>query len=84
MKMEDDLKSLREALDSTDPQVLLNALMRAISLVESLIDENASVWALIEEQKASEVAAHAEALKKELDRKIAETFSLINSKVVLA
>jgi hypothetical protein len=59
-------------------------LRAAIDLIESLQDENASVWSMIDEMRASEVEAHSENLKKELDRKITETLGLVRSKVALA
>ncbi len=79
-----DVKSLKIALDSSDVNVLTGALKAAIDLIESLQDENASVWSMINEMRASEVEAHSENLKKELDRKITETLGLVRSKVALA
>jgi hypothetical protein len=79
-----DVKSLKVALDSSDVDALADALREAIDLIESLQDENASVWSLIDEMRASEVEAHSENLKKELDRKITETLGLVRSKVALA
>jgi hypothetical protein len=79
-----DVKSLKVALDSCDVDVLTDALKAAIDLIESLQDENVSVWSLIDEMRASEVEAHSENLKKELDRKITETLGLVRSKVALA
>ncbi len=79
-----DVKSLKVALDSCDVDVLTDALRVAIDLIESLQDENVSVWSLIDEMRASEVEAHSENLKKELDRKITETLGLVRSKVALA
>jgi hypothetical protein len=78
------IKKIKAGLESSDTAVLLDCLSLALSVIESLSEENSSVWGLIDEMKASEVQAHSDVLKKELDRKIAETFSLVNSKVVLA
>jgi hypothetical protein len=80
----ENVKSLKAALDSSDVDVLAGALRAAIDLIESLQDENASVWSMIDEMRASEVEAHSENLKKELDRKITETLGLVRSKVALA
>ena len=79
-----DVESLKIALSSSDVDVLTGALRTAIDLIESLRDENVSVWSLIDEMRASEVEAHSENLKKELDRKITETLGLVRSKVALA
>lgn len=79
-----DVTTLKIALDSSDVDVLKDALRAAIDLIESLQDENASVWSMIDEMRASEVEAHSENLKKELDRKITETLGLVRSKVALA
>lgn len=77
------LKSFKKN-GNADLDELYAALTAAIGLIESLKDESDSVWGMIEEQKASEIEAHATSLKKEIDRKIAETLSLVGTKVVQA
>ena len=49
-----------------------------------LIEENSSVWSMIDEIKSSEIEAHASSLKKELDKKILDTLSLIGTKIAQA
>jgi len=82
--IEKDIKRLESIQPDAHPDKIFNALCDAIMLIKELKDEVESVWAMLDELKASEIHAHSEALKKELDKKIAETFSLINSKVALA
>jgi hypothetical protein len=83
-EIEEKLKELESVHSWTEPFEMFNALQSAIVLIKVLRDEAGSAWALLEELRASEVAAHSENLKKELDRKITETLGLIRSKVVLA
>lgn len=65
-----------------DLDELYAALTAAIKLIESLKDDADSAWGMLEEQKASEIEAHAASLKREIDRKISETLTLVGSKVV--
>jgi hypothetical protein len=83
-EVEEKLKELESVLPDAEPIEMFAALKAAIALAKFLKDEAESVWALLEELKASEVEAHSENLKKELDRKITETLGLVRSKVVLA
>lgn len=82
--LEEKLKGLEGVRSWTEPAEMFSALQSAIVLIKALRDETESAWALLEELKASEVEAHSENLKKELDRKITETLGLVRSKVVLA
>ncbi len=82
--LEEKLKGLEDVRSSAEPAEMFSALQSAIVLIKALRDETESAWALLEELKASEVEAHSENLKKELDRKITETLGLVRSKVVLA
>lgn len=83
-EIEQKLEELESVSSWTEPAEMFFALQAAIELIKALKDEAESAWALLEELKASEIQAHSESLKKELDRKISETFSLVKSKVVLA
>jgi len=74
------LKSFKKN-GNADLDELYAALTAAISLIESLKDDADSAWGMLEEQKASEVEAHAASLKREIDRKISETLALVGSKV---
>ena len=82
--IEEKLEELESVSSWTEPAEMFFALQAAIELIKALKDEAESAWALLEELKASEVEAHSENLKKELDRKITETLGLVRSKVVLA
>jgi hypothetical protein len=82
--IEIEIKRFEHAMSSSDKLELSKALGSAIELIKELKDEVDSAWTLLDELKASEIQAHSESLKKELDRKISETFSLVKSKVVLA
>ena len=64
----------------TTPE-LLSALRTSYQIMRYLFDENASLWALLDEQKASDIENHKKLLKDELDRKISETFKLMSNKV---
>lgn len=77
------LKALKSS-KNLDLDELYAALTAAIKLIESLKDDADSAWGMLEEQKSSEIEAHADSLKKEIDRKIAETLTLVGSKVVQA
>ena len=77
------LKSFKKDGD-LDLDELYAALTAAIRVIESLKDDADSAWSMLEENKSSEIEAHAESLKKELDRKISETLMLVGSKVVQA
>lgn len=83
-EIEEKLKELESVSSWTEPAEMFFALRAAIELIKALKDEAESAWVLLEELKASEVEAHSENLKKELNRKITETLSLVRSKVVLA
>lgn len=83
-EIEQKLEELESVSSWTEPAEMFFALQAAIELIKALKDEAESAWALLEELKASEVEAHSENLKKELDRKITETLGLVRSKVVLA
>jgi hypothetical protein len=56
----------------------------AVSLCQELKGELDSLWGMMDEMKASEIEAHATNLKRELDRKIGETLSLVRGKIVQA
>jgi hypothetical protein len=75
------LKSFKKDGD-LDLDELYAALTAAIRVIESLKDDAESAWGMLEEQKASEIEAHAASLKKEIDRKIAESLVLVGTKVV--
>ena len=83
-EIEQKLEELESVSSWTEPAEMFFALQAAIELIKALKDEAESAWVLLEELKASEVEAHSEALKKELNKKLAETFSLISKQVVLA
>jgi len=74
------LKSFRKD-GEIDLDELYAALTAAISLIETLKDDADSAWGMLEEQRASEIEAHADALKREIDRKISEALALVGSKV---
>jgi hypothetical protein len=75
------LKSFKKDGD-LDLDELYAALTAAIRVIESLKDDAESAWGMLEEQKASEIEAHAASLKKEIDRKIAESLVLVGTRVV--
>jgi hypothetical protein len=81
---DEELKFLQECLDSGDSSLTKDGLKRAIMVVKAVAEENEVVWALIEEIKASDISMHRDLVQNELNRKIAETFSLISKQVVLA
>ncbi len=82
--MKEIIEELTVSSQSDDIEILRKALLLAITHLKYLQDENASVWSLIEEQKASEIEAHSVALKAELNKKITETLGLVRSKVISA
>lgn len=83
-EIEVKIKELESVPSCAEVSEVFKALQSAIELIKTLKDESESTWALLDELKASEVEAHSENLKKELDRKITETLGLVRSKVVLA
>ena len=79
------IQELQDILE-TDPFMLttpelLHALKNAYQLLRYLFDENASLWAMLDEQKASDIENHKALVKEELNRKINETFKLMSNKV---
>lgn len=83
-KIDDEIKRLENINPQTDPNEIFHALEIAIQLIKELKDETESTWAMLEEQKSSEIKMHSELLKKEIDKKIIDTLSLIKTKPVLA
>ena len=75
------LKSFRKD-GNLDLDELYAALTAAINIIETLKDDADSAWGMLEEQRASEIEAHAASLKREIDRKISETLALVGTKVV--
>ena len=82
--LEDKIKELESIHALTEPSEIFAALVSAIDLLKRLKDETESAWAMLEEQKSSDIERHATLLKKEIDKKLSETLSLVKSKVVLA
>lgn len=78
------IEELEELAKSDDLSVLSAALLGAIDVIKTLHDENVSAWFMLEENRASDIKNHSDALKFELDRKINEVFSLISKKVIKA
>lgn len=83
-EIEQKIEELESVSSWTEPAEMFFALQAAIELIKTLKDEAESAWVLLEELKASEIKMHSELLKKEIDKKIIDTLSLIKTKPVLA
>ena len=57
-----------------------DALRSCVQIIDQLMDENESVWELIEEIKKSEIKNHKESIEKELNRKMMELEQLVLTK----
>ena len=77
----DRLKDIEEILsqevdDHTDSafrqQYLLESLKYCLGLSKELLDENDSLWMMLEEIKASEIQNHSEEFRQMMDRKLLE------------
>ena len=66
----------------TKSAYLENSLKFCISSIERLVDENDSLWDILDEMKNSEIENHKSLLKTEIERKIAEVEQLVVSKPV--
>lgn len=83
-RMEEEVRFLEECLTTNDASLIKDALARAIEAIKIIAEENESVWSLLEEIRASDMSNHRDLVQNELNRKIAETFSLMSKQVVLA
>lgn len=80
----EEIKFLEECLASKDASLTREALEKALQIIKAIVEENESVWELIEEMRSSDISMHRDLIQNELNKKIAETFSLISKQVVLA
>ena len=88
-----EIKRIREILtnppqDETEPhlynQWAESSLLFCLDAMEELMDENESVWDMIDEIKASEIANYSEEFRQMMDRKLLEIKMLAATKPGLA
>lgn len=82
--LDEEIKFLEECFLSNDSSLTKEALKKALEIIKVVIEENESIWALIEEIRSSDISMHKDLIQNELNKKLAETFSLISKQVVLA
>lgn len=80
----DELRALyvEEGKEQADYFIMRAIAFESFALIEKILDENDSLWNLIDEQKNSEIEQHAALLRAELDRKISEVFLFAKTKVI--
>ena len=91
-RLEDCLKTIESVLEEKPPEHdasfrlawLEESLRFCIKEVRELSDENDSVWDMIDEIRAAEIANHSEEFRQMMDRKLAEIKILAAMKPGLA
>ena len=91
-RLEEKLKLIESALEDPAPEHdasfrlawLEESLRFCIKEIRELSDENDSVWDMIEEIRAADIANHSEEFRQMMDRKLAEIKILAAMKPGLA
>ncbi len=92
-KIRREIKLIRDVLariDDGDAEPRMHAqwvessLLFCVETMEELLEENESVWAMIDEIKASEIANYSEEFRRMMDRKLVEIKMMTVTKPGLA